>query len=93
MYLFVCVCVHSCALHVSRSLWGPEKGFKSLELELQVVVSCHLGDGNQTQIIYKSSALILGLVGRFERRGGIKTDRKQLFSILCASAYILGWVF
>lgn len=87
------VCGHLCALHVSRSLQGPEKDFKSLELELQVVVSCHLGDENQTQIICKSSVLIFGLVGRSECGGGIKTDRKQLFSILCASAYILDWVF
>lgn len=84
----VCVCVHSCALHVSRRLWGPEKGFKSLELELQVVVSCHLGDGNQTQIIYKSSALILGLVGRFECRGGIKTDKKTtILNLMCICIY------
>ena len=71
IYLYVCVpmCIY---VHMCR----PEEGLKSLELKLQVVVSCHMDAGNQTQILWKSSALIFGLVGRLGCGVGIKTDRK-----------------
>lgn len=31
-------------------LWNLEEGFNPLEMELQTVVSCHMGAGNQTRL-------------------------------------------
>jgi hypothetical protein len=33
----------------------PEEGIRSLELEFQTVISCHVRAGNQTQVLWKSS--------------------------------------
>ena len=38
------------------SCGGPKRTLDSLELEFQVVVSYHVGAGNQTQIFYKKSS-------------------------------------
>jgi hypothetical protein len=36
-------------------LWGEKKVLDPFQLELQMTVSCHVGDGNRTQILRESS--------------------------------------
>lgn len=42
--------------------WRPEDGVGFLVLEIQAIVSHHIGAGNQTQVLWKSS-----LTGAFMR--------------------------
>lgn len=52
---FICVgiCLHAC------SAWrGQKKASDSLELELQTIVSCHVGARNQTLILCKSNCAL-----------------------------------
>lgn len=55
----VCTCawVNVCALHAGKRSWRSEEGIRSLELELQVVVSRHVGVGNRSQELCKSGML------------------------------------
>ena len=54
MYGCFASCVSLCHTCV-RCAGGQEKTLDSLELELQLVVSCHVGARNQTQVLWKSS--------------------------------------
>lgn len=48
-FYFACeclTCMSACAPHAAWCLWRSEDGVRSLELELQVVVSHHVGGGN-----------------------------------------------
>jgi hypothetical protein len=51
MYIYVCILflsyVHWCFAYV--------RVLETLELELKTVVSCHMGAGNRTQILWKSN--------------------------------------
>jgi len=49
--MHVCVCVHTCACEYSP-LSGQKKMWGSLELELQMLVICHVGAGNQTWVLF-----------------------------------------
>lgn len=35
--------------------WRSEEKLRSSELQSQAIVSCHVGDGNQTQVFWKGS--------------------------------------
>lgn len=37
------------------SVYHQKRASDSLELELQMIVSCHVGAGNQTLVLWKSS--------------------------------------
>ena len=56
------LCVWAPSLHVCLHpliaywLWRPEEGSDPLDLELQMVVSCHVGAGNWTHVFWKSSS-------------------------------------
>lgn len=41
--LHVCLCIR----HLSGALGGQKRALDPLKLELQMVVSCHVGAGNQ----------------------------------------------
>jgi len=43
------------AHHVLQCPWRPEKLLDPLELELQLVMSWHVGTGNWTQVLCKNS--------------------------------------
>lgn len=45
------VCVHV------RAVLGSPEDLDSLELDLQIAVSCHMGSGNQIQVLCKSNKL------------------------------------
>ena len=49
--LHIYVCVHKCAWCPRK----PEENTGSLEEELEVVVSYHMGAGNKTRVLRKSS--------------------------------------
>lgn len=60
MIFFKFMCMHACLCEfLSIMCKGPmEAGRKCqicLELELQAIVNCHVGPGNPTQVIPKSS--------------------------------------
>lgn len=46
MCMGIFVCMYTCAPQVSIALRGQEKVLGPLELDLQMVVSCHVGAGN-----------------------------------------------
>ena len=52
---FACRYVCMCPMHMFGGLRGQKKAWDSLELELQMLVSCHVGAGNQTWILWKNS--------------------------------------
>ena len=54
---FMCmsVCMHVCTLHVCSAHRGHKRAPAPLELEWQIIVSCHMGAGNWTQVFCKSS--------------------------------------
>jgi hypothetical protein len=56
--LHVCISMHYvCCCCLQR----PEGASDPLELELQMVVSCHMGPGKETQVFWeRSSVLIAG---------------------------------
>lgn len=49
--------MHGClrAIGMPGTHGGQKKKLDSLELEIQVLVSCHLGVRNQTRVVWKSS--------------------------------------
>lgn len=48
----LCVCTHMCGcLREPGRTWDP------LELELQMVVNCHVGAGNPIEVLFKGSKL------------------------------------
>lgn len=58
IYFLVCVCVCVFCLHVcvctmgmSDAHGGEQRALALLELDLQMVVSCHVGAGNRTWIL------------------------------------------
>lgn len=50
--LCLCVCLHTAC--VSRICGAQKRAADPLELELQVVVSCHEDAKNQTQVLWKN---------------------------------------
>ena len=60
MCLFMCVCTMCCfntyVHHVlPATCGGQKKALDPLELQLQMVVSLHVGSGNLTQVLWKNS--------------------------------------
>lgn len=53
-FCFVCICVLLECVSVLDGSSVAKDATRSLELELQMVVSCHLGTGNQTQVMRNS---------------------------------------
>lgn len=47
--------VCDCALHVYSFSGGQKRASGPLDLELGIVVSCHVGTGNQTQVLWNNS--------------------------------------
>lgn len=45
----------SCAMPMPGTLRGQKLALDPLELELQVIISYHVGTGNQTLVLCKSS--------------------------------------
>lgn len=43
------------ALHIAWGLWRVIRALASLELDLQTVVSSHVGVGNQNWVLWKGS--------------------------------------
>lgn len=53
--LLLSVCLPTYIGWVSHVLKGQKRSLDSLELEVERVVSCHVGVGNWTRVLYKSS--------------------------------------
>lgn len=69
------VCLHVCMCTVCMQCpWRPEKGVGSLDLELETIVSCHVGAGNRTVSFGKAagafnhSAIVLASKGVFSKQ-------------------------
>lgn len=56
-FLPACVYVCLCALYVSDAHRGLKRVSESLELELLMVMSLHLGDGHWTRVVWTSPAI------------------------------------
>lgn len=52
---FACVCI--CVLQACGAHGSQKRASDLMELELQVVVSCHVGAGHQTWVLYRSTVL------------------------------------
>ena len=57
MYVYVgFACRHACATYAQPGACeGQKRASNLLELEIQIVVSHHVGVGNRTQVIWRSS--------------------------------------
>lgn len=55
LYVYMCIC-HMFTWYPWRSEEGL--GFPSLELQLQIIVSCHVSIGIWTQVLWKCSSLL-----------------------------------
>lgn len=55
MCMSIFVCMYTYVPQVSIALRGQEKVLGPLELDLQMVVSCHVGAGNWTRVLWKSA--------------------------------------
>jgi hypothetical protein len=55
VWVFACMLV--CGPHVCSTCGDQKRGSDLLELELQMVVSCHVVAGNTTQVLWKGSLL------------------------------------
>jgi hypothetical protein len=55
----MCMCIWParvvCATHVCSAYGGQKTACAALDLELKMVVSCHVGAGKRTWILWKSS--------------------------------------
>ena len=54
VWVFASVCIYLCITWI-QCPWRPERASNTLELELQMVVSHHVGARNQTQVLWKNS--------------------------------------
>lgn len=55
LFLTIFLYMGSCAMPVPGTLRGQKLVLDPLELELQVIISYHVGTGNQTLVLCKSS--------------------------------------
>lgn len=57
LYFYLCMlmCLYVCVPHMCGECLRKSKGVRSLEQELQAVVSHHEGSGNQSWVLCKSS--------------------------------------
>jgi hypothetical protein len=54
-------CIYVCVLYAYSTHRDQRRVSDPLELELQLSVSCHVGAGNGTRVLCKSSCCFLGL--------------------------------
>lgn len=56
--------MHVCPSHSCSACGGPEKGVRSLVVNLQMVASCHVNAGKQTLVLFKCSETLSHVLNR-----------------------------